>query len=249
MDLIFWIIFILSLLSLLYYGMIIIYAGVGTAFSDFWLVLGMAGIFISIFMKYLLIYEIEIAHPFYILFRVMAIVGSAIFTLVEVTLIYHSKQKAGPGINNMIILGAQIKGKDISKTLIKRLDTASRYMKENPGTVAVVSGGKGEKEALTEAEAMKQYLLLQGIKEKRIIKEDKSRNTFENILYSKPFLKSDSPVVIVTNGFHIFRSVQLAKKQGLVAQGLAAPTDGLLAVNYYVREAVGVLKDKILGNI
>jgi vancomycin permeability regulator SanA len=60
----------------------------------------------------------------------------------------------------------------------------------------------------------------------------------------------NTSVAIVTNGFHIFRSVSIAKKQGLSqAQGLAAPSDQILTLNYYVREVVGVLKDFVFGNI
>jgi uncharacterized SAM-binding protein YcdF (DUF218 family) len=116
--------------------------------------------------------------------------------------------------------------------------------------VAIVSGGKGSKEAITEAEAMHLYLMTKGIQPTRIIQEDKSTNTKENIHFSKAFLKDNATVAIVTNGFHIFRATSIAKKQGItLVQGLAAPTDLLLSINYYVREAVGVLKDKVFGNL
>jgi uncharacterized SAM-binding protein YcdF (DUF218 family) len=177
-------------------------------------------------------------------------IGIITFICIEGAIIGHSKQKADAGINYIIILGAQVRGTEITKNLIKRLNAAISYLKDNPETITIVSGGKGDSETLTEAEAMKQYLLQHNIKESHIIKEDRSRNTFENVLYSKSLLKSGGTVAIVTNGFHIYRSICIAKKQGLnQAQGLAAPTDRILAVNYYFREAVGVLKDKLLGNL
>ena len=178
-------------------------------------------------------------------------VGLGIFLLIEGTLIYHANQKADPGMDYIIILGAQVKGARVSNTLKKRLDTAVAYLQENPETVAIVSGGQGAGEDISEAEAMKRYLLQYGIEDKRIIKEDKSTNTNDNIRFSKELMRAaDAPVAIVTNGFHVFRAVGIAKKQGLSsAQGLSAPSDKILFINYYIREVLGVMKDKFVGNL
>lgn len=250
MSFLFWLILSFSILSLMYYCVITVYAGLGTAFSWFWLVAGIVGVFICFVIKYMTLHEIKLVYGLRMLITIIAISIICIFAIIEGVLIYHANRISLPGMDYIIILGAQVKGTRISKTLLKRLTTAENYMKENPKTLAIVSGGKGKNEALSEAEAMKQYLIKKGIDRKRIIKEDKSRNTYENILFSKPFLKSDSTVAIVTNGFHIFRSLRIAKKQGLTyAQGLGAPTDKLLSINYYLREAAGVIKGKILGKL
>jgi uncharacterized SAM-binding protein YcdF (DUF218 family) len=182
-------------------------------------------------------------------FNALMVLGWGSLFGMEAIIISHAKQKAGQGMDYMVILGAQVRGTTITRSLLRRLDTAVIYLKNNPKTVVIVSGGRGETEAVTEAEAMKQYLIRQGISENRIIKEDKSRNTYENFRYSKAFIQPGSTIVIVTNGFHMLRSMRLAKRLGLNAQGISAPTDAILAVNYYVREAVGIMKDKLLGNI
>jgi len=178
-------------------------------------------------------------------------IGLCIFTFVEGTIIFHANQEADQDMDYLIVLGAQVRGTRVTKTLQKRLDTATIYLKENPKTLAIVSGGQGAGEDISEAEAMKKYLLEQGIAENRIIKEDKSTNTDENIRYSKNIINDeDATTAIVTNGFHVYRAVAIAKKQGLNhVQGLAAPSDQILLINYYVREVLGVIKDKVVGNL
>jgi uncharacterized SAM-binding protein YcdF (DUF218 family) len=178
-------------------------------------------------------------------------ISFCLFLILEGTIIYYSAKKADPGADYLIVLGAQVRGTTITKSLKKRLDTAIDYLEDNPETVVIVSGGQGTGEAVSEAEAMKKYLVLKGIKASSIITEDKSTNTNENIRFSRNLMKGDnSSVVIVTNGFHIFRSLSIARKQGLSGvQGLAAPSDRILVINYYIREAVGVLKDFLFGNI
>jgi uncharacterized SAM-binding protein YcdF (DUF218 family) len=194
----------------------------------------------------------EISVPnfvIYVIIIALVMVGSA-FAIVEIALLSQARRKAEQGMDYLIVLGAQVRGTTISKSLQKRLDTAITYLKNNPSTIAIVSGGKGNKEAITEAEAMYLYLRTKGISSTRILQEDKSTNTKENIHFSKTFLKDNASVAIVTNGFHIFRATSIAKKQGITqVQGLAAPTDLLLSVNYYVREALGVMKDKLFGNL
>lgn len=250
MYIMFWGILVLSILSLLYFFVITVYSGLGTAFSMFWLTAGAAGLLVCLGIKYMAVHEIKVIESIRILFIIAAIAGLILFAVIEGIIISHADRKVEQGLDYIIVLGAQIRGTTITKSLKKRLDTALKYLKENPLTVAIVSGGRGEKEALSEAEAMKRYLISRGITENRIIKEDRSRNTFENILYSKVYLKGNSSAAIITNSFHIYRSVQIAKKQGLSGiKGLAAPTDRIMAVNYYVREAAGVLKDKLMGNL
>ncbi|MDF2944711.1 MAG: hypothetical protein K0S01_3569 [Herbinix sp.] len=250
MNVFFWSCLIFGIMSLLYYFLIIIYSGIASVFSWFWLAAGFGSIILCIIIKYLVRHEILISGFLSNLVITVILVGVAVFAFIEGTLIYYTRQKAEQGMDYVLILGAQVRGTRITKSLKKRLDTANTYLNSNPKSIAIVSGGKGNGEMISEAEAMKQYLIIKGIASSRIIKEDKSTNTYENILYSKHFLKENSSTVIVTNGFHIFRAIGIAKKQGLKqVQGLAAPTDHLLSINYYVREAVGVIKDKLSGNL
>ena len=208
------------------------------------------GVILSLIIKYMIRKNLILDSVLILLLVSAIIISGSIFCMIESVLLYHAKQRAVNGMEFLIILGAQVRGTIITKALKRRLDTAIAYLKDNPQTIAIVSGGRGKDEWISEAEAMEYYLLGQGIQRSRIIKEDKSRSTYENIFFTKELIKTDAAVAIVTNGFHIFRSIRIAKKQGFSkVQGLAAPTDRLLAINYYVREAAGVLKDKFYGNI
>jgi uncharacterized SAM-binding protein YcdF (DUF218 family) len=251
MNILFVIFLILGILSLFYYGIIISYAGVGSSFSWFWLLLGIGSILISLILLYLIRHEISIPKLLRTIIITIFIFGFGVFSLIEGTIIVHANQKADPGMDYIIILGAQVRGTRITKTLKKRLDTAVTYLKENSDTVAIVSGGKGMGEDISEAEAMKKYLIEKGISDARIKMEDKSTNTNENIRFSKDIINNPSAeVAVVTNGFHVYRATEIAKKQGISQiQGLSAPSDKRLLINYYVREFFGVLKDKLFGNM
>ncbi len=150
----------------------------------------------------------------------------------------------------MIVLGCQIRGDMVTKSLRMRLDVAYEYAKCNPEVIIIVSGGKGQGENTSEAEAMYRYLTQKGIEGSRIIKEEQSTNTDENMSYSAQFIENkEDKVAIVTSNFHIFRAKLLAKAKGLCnICGAASPSDSILLVNYMVREAIGVVKDFMVGN-
>ena len=240
------IIYVLCILGgifcLVYYGIITMYAGVGTAFAWFWICAAISLFLLSLVIIYLMKNEIKL--PSLIRHIVITI-------MLEGTIIYHSQKEAKPGAEYLIVLGAQVRGDRITKSLKYRLDTAKDYLNSNLETKVIVSGGQGPGENLSEAEAMSRYLVERGIDENRIIMEANSTNTVENIQFSKKLLPNENVSIgVVTNGFHVFRSICIAKKQGLTdVQGLAAPSDQILTINYYVREAAGVMKDLLFGNI
>ena len=84
-------------------------------------------------------------------------------------------------------LGAKVNGKVMSKALYERAITGLHYLKENKGTKVIVTGGQGSDEEIPEAEALRSYLLEHGIPNERIIIEDKSVNTFENLQMPRNF--------------------------------------------------------------
>ena len=251
MSLLVGICFVLGVLCLIYYGVITVYAGLGTAFAGFWIFAGIGLILLGCLLLYMSVHHIKLPSLWNYIVTGIVVVGLCVFILIEGTIIYYSNKDAAPGADYVIVLGAQVRGTTVTKSLKKRLDTATEYLKDNTEALVIVSGGQGTGEDITEAEAMSSYLKSKGIPEDRIIKEEQSTNTAENIKYSKMLMKDEkSELVIVTNGFHVFRALSIAKKQGLSqAQGLAAPSDKILILNYYVREAVGVLKDFLVGNI
>jgi len=150
----------------------------------------------------------------------------------------------------IIVLGAQIKGTKVTNSLRERLDTAYDYIILNPETKIIVSGGQGEGEDITEASAMKEYLAERGIESSKIMMENRSFNTNENMKYSVAFIDDkNASVGIVSSNFHIYRSIKLAKAQGLTnVSGIASPCDSILFLNYIVRESIGITKDAVMRN-
>ena len=88
-------------------------------------------------------------------------------------------------VDTMIILGAKVNRDGVSKTLKLRLDKAIEYYNKDKDINIIVSGGQGKDEVMTEALAMKNYLLENGVDEKNIILENKATTTLENIIFSK----------------------------------------------------------------
>lgn len=158
---------------------------------------------------------------------------------------HAAKQTPEQGIPNMLILGAGLRGETLSLSLLYRMEAALSYLRENPETTVIVSGGQGPGETVTEAHAMRRYLLEQGINPERIIQEDRSTSTIENIRFSKPLL-SDRRVLIVTNDFHAYRAQLLAKRQGLTVQMLSAPTPQVVRTKMHIREYAAILKSLLL---
>lgn len=249
-----------GIIALLYYGIIVVYAGIGSEFAWFWLLLGIGCIVIVLFLRYQIVHGLILPQVVKIIIGGGVLVGLTVFIITESLIIGYANKMPKNKADYMIVLGAKVRGTKITNSLKKRLDKAVQHRKQNPQMKIIVSGGQGDGEDITEAEAMKQYLLLEGIPSSDIILEDKSTNTNENIIYSKEIIEqlckadgkqiTETGILIVTNGFHVYRAVQIAKKQDITnAEGLPAATDNILRVNYYVREVLAVIKDKAVGNI
>lgn len=153
--------------------------------------------------------------------------------------------------DTIIVLGAQIRGDQPSRVLLYRLNTAEAYLKKHPDTNCIVSGGQGANETRAEAAVMKDWLVDHGIDSNRIQVEDKSRNTNQNLLFSQKLLETETDrISIVTNNFHVFRSVKLAEKQGYRhISGIPAPTAPFYLPNNMLRESLAIIKDKLMGHI
>ncbi|RDU36550.1 YdcF family protein [Neobacillus piezotolerans] len=155
----------------------------------------------------------------------------------------HVKENPAQGAEYLIILGARVKGETPSLALQARIDAAADYLRNNPSTIALASGGKGPGEDISEAEAIKRELMLQGIAENRIILENKSTSTYENIAFSKKLLPEGlQRGLIVTNTFHQYRAKMIARDNGLELGGLPAKTPAQAVVKSYAREYLALTK-------
>ena len=156
------------------------------------------------------------------------------------------------GHDAVIVLGAGlVRQNQIPVVLRQRLDAALVYLNDNPESVAVVTGGLGRQATITEAYAMGSYLVQRGIAPERIIFEEWSTTTQENLGYARQLLDmrfggQDYTVVVVTNDFHLPRARLLAWQAGLAAEGKAAPTQRYMAPRYYSREHAALLWHIIL---
>ncbi len=145
--------------------------------------------------------------------------------------------KADENLDYIIVLGAQVRADGPSKVLKHRLNTAIDYLEKNPETICIVSGGQGDNEPCTEAQAMADYMKAAGIEKDRLILEDESKTTEQNIKYSKKYMKDGASVGIITNDFHMFRAMQITKGEGLKsAKAIAAGSNPLYLPNNMLRE-------------
>ena len=172
------------------------------------------------------------------------------FILIEGLIIINGNTKNIGDVDYMIILGARLYGDVPSPALAERLKVAEEYLKSNTDIKVIVSGGQGLDEYIPEAEAMEIYLLERGIDKNRIIIEDKSTSTFENIRNSLSIIEEiddiESPsVLLVTNKFHVFRSKLLANRLGVKAYGLPAEVPPTILIPQYIREYFAVVKSFI----
>ena len=198
-----------GVLHLLYYALIISYAGMRTTFSKFWLLTGVFFMALTMHMA-------------------------------------HARPETGA--DYVIILGAQVKGTQPSRSLLRRIQAGAVYLKENPEAKIIASGGRGPGENITEAACIRETLMQMGIDRERILTEEVSASTRENLLYSMVFGGRESSYVIVTNGFHLFRAMETARRLGMAhVSGLAASSEPVLLWNYYVREFFALILYRLQG--
>lgn len=141
----------------------------------------------------------------------------------------------------VIVLGCKVqKSGNPSLMLSKRINAAYEYLEENPNLICVVSGGQGSDEPFSEAEVMKSCLVEMGIGEDRIIVEDKSESTRQNIEFSLALLKEKNieadEAAIVTDGFHQYRASLIAREHNLITASVNAKTPPWLVAAYWARE-------------
>lgn len=243
--------FILSGCCIAYYLGISIYSGYFASFGFFWIGIALIFAVCGGMIIYGRRHDIQLPIGWKIFLRTAITFGLTIFGIIQGILIYHANEKPVERADYLIVLGAKVNGTQPSLILKKRLDAAVSYAVENPQTKIIVSGGQGVDEAVSEAEAMAGYLSAQGISDERIIEENQAVNTKQNISFSKGLMEGENPsVVIVTNGFHVYRGIRLARNNGLEnVSGLGAATPAGFHLNSYIREAFALIKDFVVGNI
>lgn len=245
------VLWIIGILCILYFVLYAAFTGLTNVFTYFWLFAGGLSILRAVLPGILQKHNITIPKGIKWSGGIAAVVCTIAIIVAEGFIISYGISKPDEGAGYVIVLGAQVRGNTPSYNLVQRLDAAYDYLQENPETIAILSGGKGDGEDISEAQAMAEYLEEKGLSKERMILESESVNTYENIKYSKQLMKSqDMSVIIVTNDFHVFRGVRIAEKQGLEnVQGLGSSTHWYTVPNLYLREAFAVIKYFVCGQI
>ena len=230
-------IIILSLIMILYGIVILSILGLNYWFNYFYLFTGISLLIISriIKNKYL---------------HIPLILLILIFLIGELFIINFSLSKPQKDADYLIVLGSKTNTYGPSTDFKARLDLAYDYLINNPDTKAIISGAKGDNEPISEALSGKNYLVDKGIDPKRILLEDKSYSTLENITNSKDIILKhhnnleNIKVVIISSNFHLFRANYIAKKIGLRnlsfhgSRGLF-----ILEPHYFAREFFAMIKE------
>ena len=245
------ILYAIAALMFLYFVFLIIRIGVAVTFNYVWL-LGSV-FFLAIALVFTFSKKGFSWMPRPVLYGIEAVIlcGCILFVVVEIMIIMQCNKEPQDEADYLIVLGAQVRGTVPSLVLSYRIDKAAEYMLEHPEVTAIVSGGQGADEGISEALAMQNGLIERGIEKERILLEDQSTSTKENLEFSKQFLDIEkSKVLVVTSDFHVMRAVGIAKKAGYQnVEGLAAKSVWYLIPSNYVREFMAVIKDKLIGNM
>lgn len=145
----------------------------------------------------------------------------------------------------LVVLGSKIYGDTLSDTLTQRLETALVYLEEHPETLCVVAGGVTEDATAAEADLMSAWLIEHGIDESRILVENTSTDTSENMRNTAQLLEEnglDKTVIVVTDAYHQYRASLYAADNGMTTYALNAETNPLYVPVYWVREWIGLLE-------
>lgn len=148
----------------------------------------------------------------------------------------------------VIVLGCKANNGHPSLMLKARLDKAAEYLAENPQAVCLLTGGQGADEIEPESVSMERYLLTKGIDKERIYREESSRNTEENLLFSKSIIDEQNlprKVIIVSEIYHVYRGTRHAEKLGLEAYSLPALSENTVWAlpSYWIREIFAISRD------
>ena len=255
-----WVFTAAAVLCLVYYGVIVLYAGFGTSFAVLWLLIG--GFFgataagIHFYQKYP--ERVPLWLP--VSFVTLCASGLMIVLVTQILIFGRIPAAAEPSLDYVIVLGAKVKPDgSLSKTLKLRLDKALEYMKENPETMLVLSGAKGDAEPCSEADAMENYLLGQGADPDHLLKEEQSFSTVENLAYSRVMIEKRENLLEQERKAEADRLLRAPGEiEGVPETGAPAnntpvlarqPRVGIITSNFHLCRAAMIAKKQDYGTV
>lgn len=242
---------LISVFSGIYFIALALYTGFGSMFVFFWALISAFSAGGAAAVRMSRVKKLRLPKWIKAVFCTVILMAAVIFAIVEGVIIFNAVKKPEPEADYVLLLGAKVNGTTPSKSLMYRINGAYDYLVDNPSAKVIVCGGKGSDEQISEAEAMKRTLISKGIDENRIIMEDKSTSTEENIRFAMEYIEdNNSKVVVTTNSYHVFRAVSIARKAGLknVSGNPAGCVTGLIPQDF-AREFFAVIKDFVFGNM
>ena len=186
-------------------------------------------------------------------FTVCLVIGLLVVGITEAIIIHASFGDPREQVEYMVVLGAKVNADGPSVSLWDRICGAYLYMEEYPDVVAVVSGGQGTDEPITEAECMYRELVNLGIDPKRILREEEATSTWENFKFSLDLIEEKTgtrptKLGVLSSEYHLFRAGLFAKACGVEPVGIPAKTSRpSQAINHFMREVAGVWHYLLLG--
>lgn len=187
------------------------------------------------------------------IFTVCLAAGILVVGVTEVAILKASFGRPEEPVEYLVVLGAKVREDGPSVSLWDRIYAAAGYLEANPGVMAVLSGGRGADEPVTEAWAMYEELVKLGIKPNRLILEEKATSTWENLNFSLEIIQEETgrrpeKLGVLSSEYHLFRASLFAKECGVEFVGVPARTSRMSQrVNHFLREAAGVWHFLLLG--
>lgn len=228
-----------------YYFVIGFYSRFGLSIQWIWLAAGAALIAAGLLTR------APVPNGLRCAWRGALVAGLALLIGLECLVVSGMNATAPPGMDYLVVLGASVYADGPSPALTRRLNAVTDCLDRHPGAVIVASGGQGANEPISEAQCIRDELVRRGVDPSRIRMEDRSTDTRENMLYSKALIgRDDAAVGIVTNNYHIWRSLRLARRAGFAnAHGIAAEYTGPTLFHFMVREAIGIAVGFLRGTL
>ncbi len=166
------------------------------------------------------------------------------FSVELINVLSHAECDYVPEGATVVVLGCKVKDGKPGKMLRGRLDKAEEYLASHPGAYCVVSGGQGDDEAVSEAAAMREYLLSHGVPDSRIFTEEKSYNTETNMKYTSEVIAANglsTEIAVVSDFYHQYRAARFASDAGLDAYPVSMYYGIFSAPTFVLREICGLL--------
>ena len=187
------------------------------------------------------------------MFTVCLCIGLLLVAVTEVFILRGSFGDPDKSCDYVVVLGCHVRPNGPSLTLLDRINAAYDYLTEHPNVIAVVSGGQGFDEPMSEARCIYDHLVERGIDPERVWIEDKATSTWENLNFSLDMIETKTgtrpnTLGIISSEYHLFRAGLQAKDCGVEPVRIPAATSVISQrVNHFMREVAGVWYYLILG--